>query len=300
MSRTSSLLVAATLVFAVSCARTRTPAASGPATVARDQEEIDREFLEYSEAMTRDCNGPDVGSRSVVTALATVRGTVKGQSVSGRVWIGADYQNRSLRVESEAAPGFVLTVERPVLQEEMTDGEGTLYLPGQQRIVRRANTRALLETVLGVPLSADEFVAVFTGCSRLSGDLDVSTRGTSEVRIPIGHTGDVFLRRASPRSRWTLFAIGHEAQGGAFRWRAEYRRERNDVLRSIRIFSEEANRAPGRLFDLRLSLTRIQFAPLLVADTFSPTVPSETRSVSMEMVQQGGSRASLPLLTGVR
>ena len=248
----------------------------------------------------RYCGGPVIGSRAVVTALATVGGTANGQPVSGRVWVGADYYNLSLRVESDSRTAFILTAERAVVQGDMSDGEGTLYLPGEQQIVRRASARALLEAVLGLPLTAQEFVSAFTGCGLTGGNLEARTLGTNAVRISMGNTVDLFLRRAGPQSPWTLFATSSESRGRAFRWRVEYEREQNDVLKSIRIRSEEANRAPGRLFDLDLSLSQIQFSPLVVSETFSPTFPPGIQSVSLEMVRRQRSGSSLPLLTAVR
>ena len=138
MSRTTGFLVAAALVCSASCARARVPArpGAGPVQVGTGTESADA----YYEVMTRYCAGPVVGSRAVVTALATVHGTANGQPVSGRVWVGADYYNRSLRVESDTPPPFILTAERAGVQGDMSDGEGTLYLPGERQIVRRAST----------------------------------------------------------------------------------------------------------------------------------------------------------------
>ena len=151
----------------------------------------------------------------------------------------------------------------------------------------RESSRQLLSTVLGLPLAAHEFVSAFTGCAHLAGGFDTRTMGPNHTRVSIvTNTGsiDYFLQRAGERSPWSLLAMGRETRGRAFRWRAEYTRDQENVLRSIRIVSEEANRAPGRLFDLDLSLSRIQFAPVVGPETFSPTVPPGARRVSLAIV----------------
>ena len=94
--------------------------------------------------------------------------------------------------------------------------------------------------------------------------------------------------------------MGRETRGRAFRWRAEYTRDQENVLRSIRIVSEEANRAPGRLFDLDLSLSRIQFAPVVGPETFSPTVPPGARRVSLAIVHRNGLRPLVHMSSGAQ
>jgi hypothetical protein len=286
-------VVAAGLACA-SCAPVRPPVS------AADEE---RAATAYFEVQTRSCALPMLGERAVVTASVLVRGSVGGRPVSGRAWVGADYYNRSLRVESEAPPRFILTTERAMVADvEMDDGGATLYLPQEQQVVQRENTRALLSAVLGLPLTAHEFVLVFSGCVQLAGNQEARTVGRNRVNVAIGNSVpiDLSLRRANSQSPWTLFAASRDGRGGGFRWRAEYKRDPGNVLQSIRIASEEANRAPGRLFDLDLSLSQIQFAPIAGPETFSPTVPPDARRVSLAMVQRNGSRPLVHMPSGAQ
>jgi hypothetical protein len=196
---------------------------------------------------------------------------------------------------------FVLTAERARADErDSSDGEATLHLPRQGQIVQRESSRALLGAVLGLPLQAREFVSALTGCAHPGGNVSARMSGSNAMRVSVGNAFPVehLLQRKGQQVSWTLAAIGRESPGRGFRWRAEYQRDSGEVLRSIRIVSEESNRASDRLFDLHFSLSQVQFAPLIVAETFSPRVPAGTRAVSLQAVQSARSR--LPMVNGSR
>jgi hypothetical protein len=247
--------------------------------------------------MERHCVTPRLGDRTVVTASVLVRGTSGRRPVSGRVWVGVDQTNRSLRVQSDAPTEFILTAENALLTDDaVSDGFATLYLPGQQQIVQQASSRELLAVVLGIPLPVHEFLRAFNGCRLAGGDVQTRTLGPNSRRVSIGNTTDLVLRRTDSRSPWTLFATSGQSQGRAFGWRAEYEREL-DVMQSVRIVSEEANGVRGRLFDLEFSLSQIQIAPLIMSETFSPTVPPETRSVSLQTLTR---QRALPMVNAAR
>ena len=207
-------------------------------------------------------------------------------------------------MESEAPAEFILTADRALPADgEMSDGDATLQLPRQRQVVVRESSASCFR-----PSWA--FRWRHMNSSGHSPDArtseEASTRerwGPNHTRVSIvTNTGsiDYFLQRAGDRSPWSLLAMGRETRGRAFRWRAEYTRDQENVLRSIRIVSEEANRAPGRLFDLDLSLSRIQFAPVVGPETFSPTFPAGARRVSLAMVQRTRSRPLVQMSTGAR
>ena len=138
--------------------------------------------------------------------------------------------------------------------------------------------------VLGIPLPLHEFLQAFTGCRLDGGNLEARTLGTNAVRISMGNTADLVLRRADSTVFLDAFAISRKGKrGGLVAGRIRQRAGPHAVGSDRR---EEANGAVGRLFDLDLSLSQIQFAPLIMSETFSPTVPPETRSVSLEMVKR--------------
>ena len=272
-------LCAALLCF--SCAPVRLPQPSDPDPVADEAH-----FL----ALERHCQIPFLASRSVVTASARVHGTSGGRSVSGRVWLGVDYANLGLRVESWTPGEFLLTSENALLADGgVTDGFADLYLARHQKIVRRGNSRELLAAVLGVPLPAHEFISAFSGCRHSwSGEIETRTLGPNATHISFD-TGEVVLKRRDSRSPWTLFSTRRRSQGQASGWLAEYTRHR-DVMRSVRIVSEDANGVTGRLFNLQFWLSDVQLAPLALSETFTPTVPPDIQSVSLDTLTRPASR----------
>lgn len=175
------VLIAALLTGA-SCAGVRTPADPG---------EEDAAVAAYFEVVNRLCAFPRDAERAVVVASVRVRGTSNGRPVRGRVWVGADHRHRSLRVESEAPAEFILTADGTVpAGGEMSDSDATLQLPRQRLVVLRERSRALLSTVLGLPLAAHEFVWAFTGCALLGGGFDTKALGPNSKRVSVVGTAD--------------------------------------------------------------------------------------------------------------
>jgi hypothetical protein len=269
-----------------------------PAGPGEDAE--DAMFAAYLEAVERFCFFPSMDSRATFTAEVSVRGTSNGRPVRGRVWVGVDPRYRSLRLESaeDVPPQFILTSEHALPAASGGSAVATLLFPREQLIVHRESSRALLEAVLGLPLSAPEFVSAFTGCQSLGGYGDAKTFGQNVMRMSIGTAphGELFLRRHDPQSPWTLFAMTGEVEGRTLRWRAEYDRRPEHLSRAVRIVSQERS-VTGRLFDLHLSLSRIQIAPLVGSEIFTPTVPASARHVSLETVQRQRPQPLLPLLS---
>ena len=278
------------------CAPVRLPAGPGkhaPGTVIET----------YWEAVERYCSFLSIDSSAVVTARVSVRGRSNGRRVLGRVWIGADHLNGSLRIESADAvpPHFVLTVDRTnLVSGGASDRDATLYLPRQQMIVRRESSRVLLQAVLGLPLTTQDFTSAFTGCPVVSGMVEERTHGPNMMRLattrPDLHARAIFLRRQTQRSPWTLLAMTRYIPGQQFQWRAEYHRPAGVVYRAVRIVGEDEsdNRRPP--FDVKLALNDIRVAPLVNEGTFSLQVPSSVRIVSFETLQRQRSQPSAPLL----
>ena len=263
--------------------------------------DADADELTYLlEEIDRQCRFLPLESTAAITAAVSVHGSSYGRPLRGRVWVGADPRHRSLRIESAdtVPPQFVVVSQRALLaRDDVSDGDATLLLPRQQLIVQRENSRQVLTAVLGLPLSAQEFVWAFTGCQTAGGALEMTTLDAHVTKVSIGAVPpfDLFMERRRPSGR-TLVAMSRAVDGREFRWRAEYRRQENGTLRSVRIVSQEANGRTGRFFDLHLSLSRTQIAPLVGPATFSLEAPT-SRAVSLEDVQRQRSNRSLPLLS---
>ena len=289
----AAVFSAMVIVSCAACAPVRLPGGPG-------ERAVEAVIETYWEAVDRYCSFFSVDYSAVVTARVSVRGRSYGRRVLGRVWIGADHVNGSLRIESDAVPPhFVLTVDRAnLISGPANNRDATLYLPRRQLVVRRESSRALLQAVLGLPLTVQEFVSAFTGCPDVDGAVAERTHGPNVMRLATEDllTKNVFLHRKNRNSPWTLLAMTRYVPGRQFQWRAEYDRPAGVVYRTVRIVSddESGNRRPP--FDVKLALNDIRVAPLVNEGTFSPQVPPSVRIVSFETLQRQRSQPLVPLL----
>ena len=267
-------------------------------TQVRDDEDI----VVFLQELDLSCGFPPMASTVAITAAVSVRGTANRQPLRGRLWVGADSRFRSLRIESAdgVAPQFIVVAQQALgVADDGSDGDATLLLPRQQLIVQRENSRRVLTVVLGLPLSAQEFVSAFTGCQNVGGSMEVTRLGANAAKVSIGTVRPVelFMRRSHRHPQWTLTAMSRAVHDGAFRWRAEYDRSNDGLLRTTRIVSQEGAGRMGRLFDVQLSLSRIQIGALVGPETFSFAGPLRARAVSLDTLQQQRSEPSRPLLS---
>jgi hypothetical protein len=257
----------------------------------------------YGEAVMVPCGLPFGEGRPVMTAELSVQGAANGKRFRGRVWVGTDLSSGSLRLESVGVepPLFVFIANHPPYKEQhdTSDVDGSLFLPHGNGVVRRESSRALVETILGLPLSASEFMAALIGCPRWSGSLYARRFGDTFMKVVLGETlaVEMFVRRKDSRSPWTLVAMSRNVAGRTLRWRAEYGSRPNGLSRTVRIISQDWNGETGRVFDIRLSLSRIQIGPALGPETFSPAVPASAEAINLEGFRQQRPRPALPLVS---
>src|SRR5262249_28842197 len=147
----------------------------------------------------------------------------------------------SVRIEATVPfgePAFILTAR---------DGEATLLLPRDNRVLERGRPDAVLEAVAGVPLDPSGLRAALTGCigADASGGAQQVGDGWIVLSTPSGHA---YLTREKSAA-WQLVAETHEA-GSPREWRAEYHDFRAGLPQTIRLAAADRSR-----FDLALALS---------------------------------------------
>jgi hypothetical protein len=223
------------------------------------------------------------------TAQMLARGSVDGHLHNRRVWLSADRVSGSLRLESieSKQPLFTFIVKDAFRRQ--ADIGWTLFSAQGDWVVRGEDSREVIETIAGLPLSAEEFLWIMTGCSpNLSGNLTAQRFGPTLMKISVDDAPplDVELHRKNAASPWTLYAMSRTIPGRRFVWRVELDERVGGVHRRIRVVSRQSNSDEGAAFDLRLSLSDIHVNPRLSPDTFSPAVPTSARVVSLETLRQ--------------
>jgi hypothetical protein len=284
------ILVMSASLVAMACARITLPDGVG----VEDSEAVTHA---YGEAVMLPCAFPTIEERTVITAQASVRGIANGQRIRGRLWIGVDVGSGSLRLESEQG-AFVFIANKAITGDtDTSDVEATLVLPLDESVVRDSS-RSLLEAILGVPLTAQEFMWAFTGCPTWGGSIFGRRFGNTFMRLWVGDVLplEFVVRRKDAGSPWALLTMARNVDRGMLRWRAEFNDRVRGLVRAIRIRSLDWNGETGRAFDIRLSRNRTQVGPILGSETFSLVPPRLARRVSLDTLRQQRPRPGWPLV----
>ena len=238
----------------------------------------------YFEGVMRHCVA------TAFTAQMLARGSVDGHRLNRRVWLSADRVSGSLRLESIEPKQPLFTFFVKDVFRRQADIGWTLFSPQGNWVARGEDSREVIETIVGLPLSAEEFLWTMTGCSpNLSGSLLTAQRfGTTVMKISVGGVPplEVELQRKNDVSPWTLYAMSRTIPGRTFVWRVELDDHVGGVHQRIRGVSRQSSGDEGAAFDVRLSLSHLHVNPRLSPDTFSPAVPTSARVMSLETLRQ--------------
>lgn len=217
-----------------------------------------------------------------VTALSAemaVSGTAAGQRLRGRVLVGVAAPASAL-LDAAAPFGASLFIYAA------HEGDATLLLPRDQRVLSHGDPAAVLEAVAGVPLDPGDLRQTLTGCA-LEGEAR-SGRGFGESwRMVTVNDDHAYLRRRD--GVWRLVALLHHEDAGRG-WRADYADFERDVPRTIRLTSADE----GRRFDLRLRLSQVEVNPTLGPDVFALKIPPSLSPISLEELRRTGPLSEAP------
>jgi hypothetical protein len=242
----------------------------------RDEPEALGESLEAYHDTMKACGGlPEVDGAFAITAELTVQGVSTRGPVAMRLWLAADFGADSLRLEPLHAPAafvFIATGQHNGLSD-VADRNAAVVFSDLGKKIQQQSSRALLERLLGVPLSGDELFTVILGCPYLfDGAATGHMLGPNEMRVLMGEkrVGELLVRRDDASSPWTLSAIGVSIPGRTYQWRADYGGRSKAHFRHFRIRSQEWNGVLGRAFDLSFSWNRVTLGARLDKQLFAP------------------------------
>jgi hypothetical protein len=212
---------------------------------------------------------------STLSAEVGVAGRISGQRVRNRILAGLAAP-ASARLEGIApfGPPFFIFASR--------DGDATLLLPREERVLEHGQPDRVLEALTGVPLGEADLRTTLTGCARAP-EIDSGRALGEDWRIVRDGATDLYLHR-TPAAPWRIVSAVHHSSSSsssevppAGEWRAEYGDFQNGLPRTVRLASSDRRR-----FDLRLSLSQVDVNTPLGADVFRVRLPSSARPMSLD------------------
>lgn len=210
-----------------------------------------------------------------MSAELSVRGVAAGQRLRGRVLAGLA-SPASVVLDAAAPFGASLFIYAA------RDGEATLLLPRDRRVLERGDPAAVLEAVTGVPLDAAALRRTLTGCAPDAAGGGRSY-GADWRAVPVDG-GDAFVRRQGAAT-WRLVAVVQRGDGGRRAgWRADYSDYISDLPRSVRLSGGD----DGRGFDVRLALSQVEVNPVLGPTVFTLNVPASMTPITIDELRRSG------------
>lgn len=229
---------------------------------------------------------------SAISADIAASGSVDGQRLRGHLLTG-------LAAPASARLEAVAPVGQPLFIFVASNGDATLLLPREDRVLEHGPPSAVLEAVAGVPLDPAELREALTGCAPLAASPQGRSFGPDWRVVSLGST-DLYLRRDPKLARWQLVAAVHSStlreprgrpeQGrgttgqapstgsGQVRsgWRAEYRDFQGGLPRSVHLVSTDDTR-----FNLILNLSQVALNEALGPEVFRVDVPRSAERITL-------------------
>jgi hypothetical protein len=206
-----------------------------------------------------------------LTADLSLSGSAGRQRLRGHVIAG--FAPGALRLEGVApfgGPVFILVAE---------NGNGTLLLPRDRRVLPSAPPADILDALAGVALSPDDLLAALTGCVK-AGATPIAARayGTDWLAVDLKSGGRAYLHRTG--ADWQLVA---GLSGGL---EIDYGSRVGGLPQVVRIHSADPRQAPGVAVELRLQAFDINAA--IARDAFSVAVPPGTSPITLDELRRSG------------
>jgi hypothetical protein len=207
-----------------------------------------------------------------LTADLALSGSAGRQRLGGHVLGG--FAPDALRLEGVApfgAPVFILAAER---------GRGTLLLPRDRRVVPSAPPDEILQALVGVKLSPDDLLAVFTGCVKAAAKT-VSARmyGADWLAVDLDDLkggATAYLHRNS--AQWPIVAAVLEGL------QIDYGNRVKGLPAQIRIRTSDPRQTPQ--VDLQVRLQSFEINPEIDRAAFSVVVPPGTSPMTVQELSE--------------
>jgi hypothetical protein len=222
---------------------------------------------------TLDENSQRCRAHSTMTAEVSVKGSVAGQRLRGRMTLGVE-RPASVRLEAVApfgAPIFILVAR---------GDDATLLLPRDARVVEHGRSKDVLDAVTGVPLTSQELVHITMGC--VTDVPHVAAREFDDTwRLYGNETGDWYFHRDGRSKTWVLTALVHQPSTGEPGWRVDFSGYLDGSPHVLRLTSLDGGEKHGATFDLQLALSQVESNTRLGANVFSVQIPPGSQPITL-------------------
>jgi len=211
-------------------------------------------------------------STMTITVEIGAAGSIEGRGLRGRFLAGLA-EPASARLEAIAPFG------QPLFIFVARDGQATLLLPRDGRVLENGSPQAVLEALTAVPLDPSTLRESLMGCALFPEPTAAQALG-DDWRVVSSAGREVYFHRDSGTAPWRLVAFIHREPGRPA-WRAEYQDFQvgpsRNLPRMVRLKSIDSNR-----FDLRLTLSQIEINTRLGPEVFQVQVPAGTRPITLD------------------
>ena len=242
------------------CAPKLTPLPSGAGTPATDYASA------YSQATDR-CQGV----RTLRASLG-LSGRAGGNPLRGRIDAGFAAPGQ-IRLEGSPPIAF----GRPVFILVGRAGEATLVLPRDKRVLTNAAPEAIIETLAGVALTADELRAVVSGCGFGFREPSGGTRYGTEWMALEGNGSTTWLRNTN--GVWRV--------GAVVRPPLEIRYEAFAPTHPSRIrIRTTPDGAAAKRADITLNVSDVDMNVPLEPEVFRVEVPDDAVPITLEELRR--------------
>jgi hypothetical protein len=248
-------------ILAPACASRPIALPTGPGTLRADYASI----FGSATAGCRDAR--------TVTAELALSGRAGRQRLRGRVLAGL--APGALRLEGVApfgAPAFIFVAR---------DGDGTLLLPRDRRVLVSAPPADILHALAGVSLTPDDLRLLLAGCVKAA-PVAVGGRayGAEWIVVDLDGGGTAYLRRQE--GGW------HVVAGTYQRVTVEYSSFVNMMPQVVRVRSTGAAGAPQIDADLSVTLRQVEINGALGSQAFVLDVPQDAAPLTLDELEERG------------
>jgi len=218
-----------------------------------------------------EASAPCRGVRTITSELS-LSGRAGSEKLRGRIIAGLERPG-SMRLEGVAPFG------QPVFIMVTRAGRATLLLPREDRVLADAPPAAVLEALAGIPLDADDLLAILSGC--VSADphpLQGRTYAGGWSAVDLAGEVTAYLRRDG--DRWRIRAGTRE------KLTVEYTGFDQDHPSRIRLYM--AGDASAATADLTLELSQVDTNVAIDPKAFSVLVPAGAAPLTLEELRRRG------------
>ncbi len=204
-----------------------------------------------------------------MTAELALSGRVGRTKLRGRALVGTALP-ASIRLEAVAPFG------PPVFILAARDGQATLLLPRDDRVLRGAPPEAIVEALAGVRIDPASLGSALAGCAAdAAAPTSARSFGERWLAIAAGDRQTIFLERVG-----TVWRV-RGARTGAFTITYDELGPSAPVRLTIRA-------AGGVPAEVRLRLSQVEVNPGLGPEAFAVDVPKTAEPITLEELKQAG------------